>query len=574
MRKKISLLLALFLILPNLIPFQFAGGVSSNVSYAVGEEAENKEIGKMNAFDALGIDTTLMPEGYDEYSKENPYGRNKVIINPVYELFITGRDDHGLTEKLYGHNKPLNQGMGKFYESPMITTLQFTPTPTQTNTPTPTQTQTQTQENEPTSTPTNSATVEATNTPDVSPTQEASLLPSPTNIPVISIADFAASASASGNFVTSSVYGTAGQVVTVGVGNLSTNGGLYMYFNNPVTGEKSSETKVLLGTDKNIGNAQKDSFSESPYQMQNYLQVTTGNYDKDDDNINEIAVYVPEKGNSRVEIYKLQVSSSAKENAYLDVNNWKKEWTYYFNESPLVSNMVSLTTGDFNRDGTDDIVLSWGYYYGKDDNSSSQAVVLYGDRYNMFQKRKSIDLNYDTSKIVRAAFTYGDIDGDNVNDMILGGQASSDIANGNLNTRFIGVYTYDGNSDEFIQVIAKNFNLFERDENGNYVYSAMSANNDKYYSLPGTKANISAVKMEGMGDSACIYLDSILYELGDEGLGIKKPLDQDSKFNGVFKGDIIENFFGYGITRYYVEYDAESGDFTGNSRESLQTMQY
>ena len=91
------------------------------------------DIGDQNALDALGIDTSLMPEGYDANSLENPYGRSTLTLNPVHELFETRTtvssssidrktetsDDgtvtrtdtettpHTVAMSLYGHNKPL-----------------------------------------------------------------------------------------------------------------------------------------------------------------------------------------------------------------------------------------------------------------------------------------------------------------------------------------------------------------------------------------------------------------------------------------------------------------------------------
>ena len=510
----------------------------------------SEDIGSENALDALGIDTSLLPEGYDEHSLDNPYGRSNVTVNPVFELFVSGvskstveksrivenitdgtkttiTSDVYLQNALYGHNKALNQGMINFFESPIlnnqlngeIITEQINCTVSQ----------------DPPPTVTNALFIEA-------------------------------AATASGNFIGENGAGKTGQVVTVGAGKLDKNGGLYLYFTDPVSGEISGEMKTLLGTDKAIGNSglmMDEDFAEDPYMMQNYLQITTGDFDNN--GIDEIAVYVPEQGRSRVEIYKLHTTSDTDDDFYLTVANWKKEWTYYFNEAPYVSNMVSLTAGDFSRDGTDDLALTWGYYYGPGENNGGQAVILYGSNTNMLQKKKTINLAYNGTEIVRAAFAYGDIDGDNVDDLILGGQLASDIAGGNLKTRFIGIFTYDGYTDNFIMSSARNFDLFEK-EDGQYIHAPMAGRNDIYYSSPASIANIAAVKLDGVGSAACIYLDSILYEYGDAGLSIRAPLDHDPQFN--------KNKTMLGTNPHYVEYGVISADFTGDSKEALQIMQY
>ncbi len=523
-------------------------------AFALPVLAASDDIGSMNALDALGIDTSALPEGYDPNTTENPYGRDSVTVNPVYELFVTGvkktsgptttvenitsgsdvvgtkttvTSIFSLQNLLYGHNKALNKTLTDFYTSQGSQTF-----------------------NE-----------EAYTDKTVTLTYPSY---SVENTRTTQMTTFAATATASGNFIGNEAsVGKQGQVVTVGAGSLSKNGGLYLYFADAVTGSMSG-AKTLLDTSAvigNSGNQMEEDFAASPYLMQNYLKVATGDFDNN--GIDEVAVYVAEQGKSRVEIYRLAVTSFDTPDAYLNADSWKKVWTYYFNESPYVSNMVSLTAGDFNCNGTDDLALTWGYYYGSDKNNGCQAVVLYGSSSNMLQTKKTIDLSYNTSGIVRAAFAYGDIDGDNVNDLVLGGQLSTDIANGNPNTRFIGVYTYDGTNDRFIQSIAKNFNLFEK-KDGSYVNTVMASHGDKFYSTPACVANIATVNMNGAGHAASIYLDSLLFEYGDNGLIISTALDQNTSFNKNMGNK----------QKYYVEYGIVAADFTGAGKETLQVMQY
>lgn len=527
-KRIISIILIISMVMP-LLP-----------TFTLQVSAETEDIGSMNALDALGIDTSIMPEGYDENSTSNPYGRNTVKVNPVYELFETGVNKTSSTSKtetidgvttniitntfsleniLYGNNKPLKLPMTDFYNQGTKITKE--------------------------------AYKEIINTPGTTAIQT-------TNTTL------AATASASGNFIGGNTTDRTGQVATVGAGSMSKNGGLYLYFTDPITGSMSG-MKELLNTTAiigNSGNKMDENFAESPYLMQNYLKIITGDFDNN--GIDEVAVYIAEQGKSRVEIYKLETTSSITPDFYLTESNWKKAWTYYFNESPYVSNMVSLASGDFNRDGTDDIAMTWGYYYGIDKNNAGQAVVLYGNNENMLQEKRSIDLNYNTASIVRAAFTYGDIDGDNVNDLILGGQLATDIADGNLNTRFLAIYNYDGDNDKFFISTAKNFNLFEKKKDNSYVHTAMASSGNNYYSSPASVTNIASVNMNGLGKKAYIYMDSLLFEYGDQGLVIKMALDQNSNFNKNISNS----------QKYYIEYGVVAADFTGDAKETLQVMQY
>lgn len=51
-------------------------------------DADLEDISTSNAFDALGIDTSVIPEGVDPNSTDNPYGRNTYTPNTVYEVLL------------------------------------------------------------------------------------------------------------------------------------------------------------------------------------------------------------------------------------------------------------------------------------------------------------------------------------------------------------------------------------------------------------------------------------------------------------------------------------------------------
>jgi len=479
----------------------------------------------MNALEALGIDTNVMPDGFDGESKDNPYGKDMISLNPVSELFTSEQwtestiswsaivPVYKISRNLKGHEGILTGTTSSFYSSAYNTT------------------------------------------------NKTKILDDETTLTTEYQKSYSAFKAASGNF---NGKGMKGQIVTVAVGEYSKNGGLYMYFTDPLTGAVSDEPVELMSTEDIIGNfgtyANED-LATQYYQLQNYLQISAGDYDGD--GIDEVAVYVPEQGNSHVAIYKLQTTSTSEENLYLDGSEWRLAWTYAFNESPYVSNMVSITSGDFNRDGTDDIALTWGTYYGPDYKTACKAAVLYGSKLgDMLQKNKSFSLNYANSEIVRAAFTYGDVNGDGTDELILGGQLVSDINKKVLSNRVIMMYNYDGDQDAFILSYSNNFKVIEdKDKQGNYP----DGEDGLYYSSPASVVNIATVKMDGIGKAAYIYLDSVLYKYGNDGLEIAAELDQLSQMKDSRTDTQYKDYAEYGIV---------AADFNGDGKETIQVMQY
>lgn len=486
-------------------------GISVEASTSSSSNVEEEtSISEMDALKAIGIDTSQIPEGVDLESTDNPYGRDSVTVSPVYEFFVQSTGEG--QSCFIGHNKPLD---GNFY----------------------------------------------------SVTEAYGHIANE-----FKIGGYEAIASAAGNFVQSE-SGQRAQVVTVGTKGLSEKGGLYFYFTDPAKGVISDDKELLSKTQiiGNSGNKMEEDFAQDKYLLQNYLKISAGDYDGD--GVDEIAVYVAEQGASRVEIYDLQMGNdfpANKETYFMSMDKWKLAWTYSFNESPYVSNMVSITSGDINKDGLDDVGLTWGFYYGPDKYTHSKAIVLLGHNETMLQHEKAIDLAYQNSEIIRGAFAYGDIDGDNVQDLILGGQLNSDIAAGNLNSRFVAIYNYQEENDSYIQVNAKNFNLFEKKDE-NYVHTAMEREEECFYSLPSMVANITAYNMLGPGRPSCVYLDSLIVEYGDEGLVIREALDNNASFNNEVNEEYeywIRGFDG----RFYQEHNALAGDFSGRLSDTLHVM--
>ena len=510
-----------------------------------------------DALSALGIDTSKAPDGYDKNSTENPYGRDTIAMAPVYELYTVGLNNtvkpqadgtntgsNTLQGKLYGHKKWLVTAssaiLGKADETKIA---EGDTTVTSTNT-----------------------TIGGNNylTGSTNTTTKFS------DGITYAMADVAA-----GKFVKEEEKaGTTlqSQIAMVYAGDLTKHAGLYLRFGDAVTGEYGAPI-TLLSTDKTIGNPTlkltdengketeklAENFAENPYQLKNYLQVATGDWNGD--GLDEVAVYVPEVGNSRIEVYALQLTATDKDDAYQKPGKWRIAWTYYLKEKNVVSNMVSLVSGDVDQDGIDDLAAAWGYYYGPTQNEGSRAVVMFGGKGTDILKRsQEFSLNYGSSNIVRASFAFGDITSSDQSQktLVLCGQSDADLKAGNQNTRYVALYAWNGKS--FTASVNKNFNLFEKDDKGKYVNEPMATghkdqnNNDIFYSLPLCPAN-TAIIGSGVGDGKAksadlLYFDSLIIGYEKNGLTIQQAWDNTDKMPG-------------GSGENYVEYDAAAGDLTG-----------
>ena len=81
-KKGMALLLTAALII-TMVP---AASVFANESGSPAKSAGG------DAFSAIGIDTSVAPDGYDEDSIDNPYGRDTIKVNTVSELYTVGLD--------------------------------------------------------------------------------------------------------------------------------------------------------------------------------------------------------------------------------------------------------------------------------------------------------------------------------------------------------------------------------------------------------------------------------------------------------------------------------------------------
>ena len=301
------------------------------------------------------------------------------------------------------------------------------------------------------------------------------------------------------------------------------------------------------------------------YTAQNYIELAAGDFDGD--SIDELAVYIGETDNPRVEVWKLQeqegegylnpehYTKNAGSGYYEDTGKrtWQIAWTYRLDQygAGVVPNMVSLAADDFNKDGIDDLAVSWGYF-SKNALRPSHAMIMMGaDNSKMLTESFTFPLKANGTDIYRAGFTAGDVDNDGYNELVLGGS----LANSNLNSRYLAVYEWDGAG--FSVTAQENFDLFEQ-ENG--VRKWQNIKEEKiYYSMPCAPANIAVGNFYGIGEAPCIYLDSILIQYGKDGFDILDLLSEE-----VYKQN--------GIPFYYAEWGARAADLTGSGQDTLFTL--
>lgn len=523
------------------------------------------DTGSSDALAALGIDSSKAPDGFNANDPSNPYGRNTIKVTPVYELYTVGLTSDVLPSDKINLDKRESAekcDTSVSNSNQKDNTLQSTLYGKDDNTSTKAQqfltAKTNSKEiskGKTTSTGTYAQFPTGSKGNDGYATK--GYLTGMTNATtdLQDGTDYAMADVAAGHF-TSSSDAKSSQTVMVYAGDLSAKGGLYLRFGDAESG-KYGKPITLLDTSKEIGNpnltdtsdegsttAKKvENFAENPYQLKNYLQVATGDWDNDSKD--EVAVYVPEVGNSRIEIYDLQTDD------YSNPSNWRQAWTYFFREGSVVSNMISLVSGDVNQDGVDDLACTWGYYYGPQQNEGSRAVVMFGSTSaHMLQSSQEFPLTYEGSNLVRASFAFGDMTGGGKT-LILAAQSDADLKANKQNTRYVGLYAWNGVT--FKPSVSQNFDLFSKNDKGEYIYGAMAKHNDTFHSLPLCPANTAIISRPTAGEthdggktSDLLYFDSLVISCDENGLNIKQALDNTPAMPD----------------EDYVEYDASAGSVT------------
>ena len=146
--------------------------------------------------------------------------------------------------------------------------------------------------------------------------------------------------------------------------------------------------------------------------------------------------------------------------------------------------------------------------------------------------------------------------------LILAAQSDADLKANKQNTRYVGLYAWNGVT--FKPSVSQNFDLFSKNDKGEYIYGAMAKHNDTFHSLPLCPANTAIISRPTAGEvdkstsedknksndngktSDLLYFDSLVISCDENGLNIKQALDNTDAMPG----------------EDYVEYDASAGSVT------------
>ncbi len=485
---------------------QMAETAEANASAAAGS-TEASASG--DVFSALGFDATDAPEGYEADSTDNPYGKDLMTANEVFEAFVVDDSSYWLA----GHKSRIDDASEIAGSGPLSAT-----------------------------------------------------------VPGLQYRSIAA-----GDFDGDGLSGEMACVTYATTPSTATSRVLRLYlvdssahFAGPVPLSVSAEVTITLSGAR--------ACSE---EWQNYLQIACGDFDGD--TVSEIALYIGEPGNARVDVYKYArtAATPTPDDAWKVPDNWTRVWSRPLSTDPIAPNMVSLCAGDFNRDAIDDLAISYGSLeYKTIVNASlvaalsterivpSKAVALFGSRTAMLQGSQSIPLG--AEPLARAAFAYGDIDGDNVRDLVLGAEPVSDVVQNKQRT--VGMYLYDG------QTLVLNSSTVDVVD-GQSVDNKWVSNNgfdSAYCSIPVMLSNVSVVTPQ-TGGSTYVYLDSLLCTYSSSGFSIKAELDERNIYGDntgepavvswwLIADDIVSP---QPDNHAYWEYGAVSGDITGAGAQAL-----
>lgn len=546
-KKALSLFLATMMLagaLPMTMINTFAAG---NIDTILGEQdgdvySENIFQGQnRDIFSALGFDTSVMPEGYDPDTVDNPFGRDKVVGNQVLEALVASQNGTGLFGK--DNNDLTYKDIGG---------------------------------------------------------DTATGLALPFSLFAGAAADFDGD-------------GLTGEVVYVGFKESEISRGshegrtpLYLMVYDAKTGKSSGTVSLGTANPAQVTPSGGNAHSQYDYAWQNLLQITAGDYDGD--GMHEIAVYVPEHGNIRVDIYKFQKTSTTDSDDWLTIGGWSRVWTYVLSNSDgQIPNMVSLVSADINRDGIDDLGISYGRFtsgYNKaEEFTQSKALMLWGSRTAMLRSTTTLDLNDDSDglgALTRVSLTTGDLDGDGYKELIATGHPMSDLTGYFINrhegiapyatntTRTVTTYIYDSelglviSQSEILKPVDGTPATY--DEGGSTVTSWSSANgfDGKNYSQPLMRTNSAVIRLEGH-DYPYLYIDSYLYEFVEGKLVLKMSLDEEGNIYDGTKAlqvtsDTANGHWGVSVSSNgalvnadYAEFGAVSGDINGKGYDVLMT---
>ncbi|MBQ1301765.1 MAG: hypothetical protein IIY29_00210, partial [Firmicutes bacterium] len=225
-------------------------------------------------------------------------------------------------------------------------------------------------------------------------------------------------------------------------------------------------------------------------------------------------------------------------------------------------------------------------------NDSSQAVMLWGDRERMLQNSSPIDLNTDElGEQSRVSLIKGDLNGDGIAELIATGQPTEDLmqfqfietsrTSGN-SKRTVLTYAYDRdgglmvNTSDLMEPVKGEFQTSTTEDGETTYWVSGNGFDEIYYSMPFMRTNSAVFWPEG-SEYAYLYLDSCLYQNVENSLSLKCELDEE-KYDGEHElkpGDgKAWGAYSGGEQVPYAEYGAAASDINGNGYDILVTNSF
>lgn len=588
-RRIFTVLLTVAMLITTLPPPAFAAGSSGSID-------------DMTALDALGIDTSVAPSGFDENDPSNPYGQDQTTMAVVDEILAVS----GKTGTLYGHDSPVlgeDSAILKSGKNSGVAGKEIT-TPESYN-------QLIHPDNHPPNGKGNTY-YDADFSNNMKDKRynfyhQESWLESPWSVAVEGNFSkdndgqkkqtailYAIPAKQRGN--ASSTDGNIyDQALKLNLNIVSPENGTHssIYTNSGTTAMSKGDLLENITVNQNggpQGELQDENLEKMKQLMQfkntatvmNHLKLTAGDFDGD--GIDEIAFYTPfyDKGDSAnypsILVYDLQEmdgskcfdAKSWKVSRVINLDRWKSN-TESSSGYDIAPNMVSLTAADFDRDGTDDLAVSYGYYGTYGEQPTKASVYLGGRAGEMLSQSIPLTLG----NIFRTGLATGDVDGDSYNELVIGGS----VRNATDKVRYVGIYEWNGSG--FSLSSEKNIEIFKK-ENDSYIYEAAKQRNEAkkgeyYYTSAAGSANVAVGKFNGLSEPACVYIDGLIIELGDSGLTLSRMIDDQLgsiSFSTIELNARAADINGDGTDQVVVSYIKSTQAITPDPKNFTQYLQF
>lgn len=294
------------------------------------------------------------------------------------------------------------------------------------------------------------------------------------------------------------------------------------------------------------------------WEYTSFFNLTAGDFDGDGDD--EVAVYIPQRGNPRVRILQdnngtfTQVGNEISYSAFMGADaNISGEFN---NDGRTKRAMVqaSLEAADLDRDGKDELLMlgSFANLHENDDTkkitdrSSALGIYKMNDSGTLAKWGDTFRMNDGAVYLRSASCAAGDIDYNGFPEIVVAGYYSTGASNDSLNGSQFAVMTlaYDTNTGKMSKGAALKVDMNGFVKDGLYT-------GDNIQAPPA----LTCVAINGRNDSERMFLEGSMYQFKDSEWAHEHTYDKYTKSDDGINGYIISNT--------WME-TAVAGNFDGN----------